>query len=427
MKRVVGFGLAEMPEYSGRGVDVYFDDQFTLIEAPTRWMMHVAKLRSRSVETARKYSGILARFLQWLDDSGYGSANWYCVDEEIFDQYLAFISTTRPGSDFGPLQSTTEDSAYRIVGFYDWASRAGYSHYLDIDTEEIEIRLKDQALLAHISGGVQRRKLDFNLPSGRPAYFHTEVEKFVTQQDYVVALQLLSDPVFRIIAAVIRTTGMRPKELLQIPYLGAKENSGFVPYDDDLVPHDLDDQVIDFFCRSKGKNRRIKFPGILWRMICEKYVPMRRERAELFRKRTGVSPRNSVLFLTADGYAVDYEILRYHFNQVVVRSDLNRSVGCGLVYARRKFTPRMLRHSCATYFIFESLRKGNLIGKSFVYDAAVDEDLRDLMGHNDVKTSYEYYVHLANRFFKNDLLADLHASRVDAGLSQVLTHLGYSQ
>ena len=96
------------------------------------------------------------------------------------------------------------------------------------------------------------------------------------------------------------------------------------------------------------------------------------------------------------------------------------------MYKKRAFNPRMLRHTCATYFVYEALKQNNMLGRSFVYDAAVDEDLRQLLGHNDVRTSYEYYVHLANRFFKEDLLADLHRSRVDAGLSALLDAVGYA-
>jgi len=425
LKLIPGHGLKRIDGWPQGAVPLVFDEEFVIIEAPTRWLMHIAKLRSRSTETLRKYAWIIGRYFQWLDDAGYGAQNWIAVDIEVFEQYLAYIMRSKKASDFGPLEATAYDYAARIVAFYDWARRVGYRHFLEVDREEVTIRLTDQTLLAHVQNGIVRDKLDFNLPSGRAAFLQKEVQKFVTQAEFEVAVSLLDDEVFKVIATIIRITAMRPKELLQIPYRGDGENAGFIPYDIDEIPENLSLQNIMFSCRSKGKNRRIQFPGRLWKVICQLYIPLRRERAEIYRARKGVSPRNSVLFLTRDGYPVDYSILFEHFSKVVKASDSNRVSGAGPVYDKRVFNARMLRHTCATYFVYEALKKNNMLGRSFVYDAAVDEDLRDLLGHNDVGTSYKYYVHLANRFFKEDLLADLHRSRVDAGLSALLTEQGY--
>lgn len=421
-----GYGLKQIDGWPADAVPMVFDDDFKIIEGPTRWLMHVAKLKSRSVETRRKYAWIVSRYLQWLDDSGYGAQHWAAIDIDIFEGYLFDLMRPSARSSFGPLEDTAADYAARIVSFYDWAERVGYRHFLEVDREEVLIRLKDQSLLANAHDGIGREKLAFNLPSGRATFLQSEVEKFVVQSEYEIALRLLDDEVFKVMAAVIRITAMRPKELLQLPYRGAAENGGFVPYDLDEIPEGLDSQEIGFYCRSKGKNRMIRFPGQLWRVICQQYIPLRRERAQLFRRRNGVSPRNSILFLTRDGYEVDYSILHYHFSKVIQVSKDNEASGRGPVYKKRAFNPRMLRHTCATYFVYEALKQNNMLGRSFVYDAAVDEDLRQLLGHNDVRTSYEYYVHLANRFFKEDLLADLHRSRVDAGLSALLDAVGYA-
>lgn len=86
----------------------------------------------------------------------------------------------------------------------------------------------------------------------------------------------------------------------------------------------------------------------------------------------------------------------------------------------------MLRHTCATYFVYEALKRKNMLGRSFVYDAALDDELRKIMGHTDIRTTLEYYVHLANRFAHDDLIADLKRSEVDKGLNELLRQLDYS-
>ncbi len=61
----------------------------------------------------------------------------------------------------------------------------------------------------------------------------------------------------------------------------------------------------------------------------------------------------------------------------------------------------------ATYFVLNALKERNMLGKRYVYDAVVAEVLRTNMGHNDVETTYEHYVRLANQFYKDDLIYDL--------------------
>lgn len=426
MKLVSGNGLMFHPGYERRGIPVFFEDDHSLIEPATAWILRIAKLKSRSEHTTRKYAGILARYLQWLDDSGYGADSWAAIDEEIFDQYLLHISRPSGGALFGPAHETLLDYASRIHDFYSWAESRGYAHSLDIEEEDLLIKIRDQSLLAHI--GIERKvtRLDFNLPTGRPALYEQELDKFVNQDDYEVALHLLEDVVYRIMAVVIRITGMRPKDLLQLPYRGSHQNAGFVPYDEDQIPEDLPQRSINYTFQSKGKVRSISFPGKLWAVICKSYIPLRRERAQLYEKIHGISPPNNRLFLTPDGAIVNYAILYYHFSRVPELAKTAPPLSDGRSFKGRKFSARMLRHTCATYFVYEALKRKNMLGRSFVYDAALDDELRKIMGHTDIRTTLEYYVHLANRFAHDDLIADLKRSEVDKGLNELLRQLDYS-
>lgn len=412
----LGNGLADHPGFRRDRIAIFFDDEYQLLEAPTKWMMSIAKLKSRSSETSRNYAHILGRYLDWLDQTGYGSQSWQSIDEDIFDSYLLHLAQPKANGSSNQ-HGTLFHYACRIFDFYSWASREGYPHHLDIDIEEIAHKLDaHQHLLGHMASSVSVTKLDFNLPTGRPALHQRELDKFVTQSDYEVALTLLDDPVFKIIAAIIRITGMRPKDLLQLPYRGKGPNAGFVPYDLGEIPPNLDETEIHYEFASKGKSRSIAFPGKLWRVICENYLPARRDRATLYYKKHGISPPNSALFLTADGAIVTYPTLYYHFSKVPIKAaEFNPKP-----YRGRRFSACMLRHTCATYFVYEALKRKGRLGQSFVYDAALDEELRQMLGHNDVKTTLQYYVHLINRFVHDDLLQDLKRSQVDSGLSAIL-------
>lgn len=407
---------------------IFLDNSHRVIEAPSLWAIKLASKYSRSKATLHTYSQLMQRYLRWLEDSGYGAHQWMAVDQEIFEEYIEFLCQSKI------IAETATYYCARIASFYKWATSNGYENYFSWDVEEcdalVKINLKDQLLLGHVKSHVEVEKLPFTTPIGRPALHEKEVEKFVTERNHRAALFLLDDVVYKIIATIIRITGLRPRDLFQIPYRGNKENFGFVPYDIDEIPSDLKRKDIRFYFRSKGKNRSIEFPGALWELICRVYIPLRRERAEIHYEKNGVSPRNNQLFLSSDGVVVTPYMLRYNFAKVVPVDRMEdgaeqKDSRHAVVFHGRKYTPRMLRHSCATYFVYERLKKEGRVGKEYVYDPVIDEDLRKMLGHEDVGTTYKYYVHLVNRFHHDDLLADLKKSHVNQGFNALLDAIDY--
>jgi len=425
----LGNGLAHHQAYMRERVGIFFTDDYQVLEGPTNWLMNIARLRSRSDETTRNYANIIRRFLQWLDDSHiegtdsrFGAENWQMVDEDVFFSFINFIAQPTPHLLYGPTHETLSHNAYRLWSFYHWAGKNGYKHFLDLEPEDVKVNIADQRLLAYVNPTVSSVKLDFNLPSGRPATHEKEIQKFVKQSDFEIAVSQMDDEVYKVIAVIIRITGLRPKDLFQIPYRGIGDNAGFVPYDAEEAPSDLDSKSIYYEFKSKGKRRSIQFPGKLWRVICELYIPLRRQRAALYEQKHGIPPRNSVLFLSNRGDIVSYGMLNDNFNKIV---DKVQSGARASEFGATRFNARMLRHTCATYFVYEALAKQNRLGRHFVYDAALDEDLRKLLGHNNIKTTLEYYVHLVNKYVHDNLLSDLHRSRVDSGLNAILDKHNY--
>lgn len=402
---------------------IFLDDAHRVIEGPSRWIMKIARGGSRSNDTLRKYSNIMLRYLQWLDDSGYGANGWAMVDEDIFESYIESLC--------GPDVSGDSIVYYcaRIKSFYDWANSNGYRHFLNIGAEEIdrkvEVSVRNQLLLAHVKSTITVKTVGIDSPTGKSALHEKEVEKFVTERNQRIALSLMDDIAYQMIATVIWTTGLRPRDLWQLPYRGKEENAEFVPYDKGQIPRELEAKYLNFWFRSKGKHRSIEFPGAIWKVICERYIPLRRERAELYIKRHGISPPNSILFLAEDGEVIDNDKLYYEFKKVVMLSSSMVGSGANGEFTGKKYNARMLRHSCATYFVYGHLKQQNLIGKPYVYDPAVDEKLRRMLGHTSVETTYKYYVHLVNRYHSDDLLKDLKNSHVNVALNALLETLNY--
>ncbi len=400
---------------------LFLDDEGQIIEAPTLWVSEVASRRSGSKMTSKRYGNILARFLQWLDDTGYGCQSWSTIDQEILGQFIAYLQNGD-----APSRKTVVDYLGRIVDFYSWARKNKFHHFLELEMREVDVFVrKNQSLLAHLAVPVKKAVPIVHVRPGHATKVASEVNKLVTQKEYVAALRLIDDPVFVFIATVIRVTAMRPKEVLQLPYKGKSENVEFFPHEVGQIPDSLLEKDLMFYCQSKGKDRYVRFPGKLWAEICRFYIPIRRKRAELYARRNGISPPNSALFLSSSGYVVNYDSLYRAFRKVAEIASEHRVLGGNVGYTKASFGARMLRHACATYFVVDALKKRNRLDRPYVYDASIDNDLRELLGHEDVETTYKYYVHLVNRLFSDDLLVELHRNRVDEGLSVMLDRLGF--
>lgn len=418
-----GVKRVSLDNQADTSMPIFLDDHHRVLEAPSLWIMEaVARKRSRSNDTLKQYCYVMRRFLQWLDDNNYGSQRWAMVDEEIFRKYVESLCTGIEGT-------SIKYYCACIASFYIWARKKNYRHYFDLDLDgikkSVQVVLKDQLMLAHVKPTVTVTKLDFDVPMGKKALHEREVEKFVTDRNHKIILAAMSDVVYQIIATVIWVTGLRPRDLFQIPYRGKERNTGFIPFDTDEIPETLDQQEITYWFRSKGKHRSIQFPGVLWRVVCERYIPLRRERADLYFKKYGISPSNATLFLAADGEVVNAHRLRYAFDKAVLTSRPSPPSAPGYEFTGTKYTPKMLRHSCATYFVYEHLKRNKILGKPYQYDPMVDENLRRMLGHTDIGTTYKYYVHLVNRFHSEDLLQDLKNSHVNQALSALLLSMDY--
>ncbi|MBT0651549.1 tyrosine-type recombinase/integrase [Geomobilimonas luticola] len=379
------------PKYKMDRVPIFMTDDYEVIDEPTGWVLALIRRRfttmrhgKTSPETIKTYSWILERFLRWLDvakdvsGKTIGAKNWRLVDEDIMYEYANYL--VQPPNNKNRLkQRTLKYYIYCLQDFYDWARKQGYEHYWDFDVKSVTFKLPNVGMWGT---SVKRDKIAMNIGPEAMTAIENKRDAVVTREQLTEAIPLLGDFVYVIIAVIIASTGLRPKDLLQLPYRGKidEPNRGLHPYETKgaVIP-----PTINYEFESKGKVRSIRFPGSLWELICCCWMPERIRRARLFYKKHGKNPSNQYLFLSQKGYIVTYDMIQSHFSKV----------GKCEHYSGHRFTARMLRHHFATYFIYDRLQKSGMLGNN-AYQPHIDEELRQMMGHADVGTTYKFYVDL---------------------------------
>ncbi len=397
-------GLIDTELMPKGSVPLYLSDDYEVLEGPTYWAMKIAQKRSRSKETLKNYTSILARYLQWRDDKGYKAETWQLVDEDIINEYISHLIKIRDEKG-KPDDSSIEFYISRLQSFYKWAGENGYKQYWKTDMNKVKYTLKDRSM---VNMEIEHDAQYFHIQNGRPTHVNIEKDKFVHRENISKIIKLFDDEVYAFMAFIIWATALRPKDLFQLPYRGTGLNAGLKRYQDDELEK-LTDILFEF--ESKGKRRSIKMPAYLWTSICSSWMPKRAERAALYCKKHGVMPPNTALFLTKKGDIVTRKMLSDNFTKVALKDEC----------PEKRLTPKMLRHSFATYFVFNMLKKNNLLGKAYVYNAVIDDALREWMGHTDIAITYKYYVHLINRYFHNDLLDDIHDEKNKEILNAIAT------
>lgn len=384
-------GLKNTDVFPKDTVPIYLDDDFRVIEGPSYWAIALAQKRSRSIETLKQYTTVLARFLQWRDDKGFKARDWQLTDEDVINAYIGYLIKNRDIKG-RPSNKTIEDYIATLGYFFKWATEKGYKHYWKMDLEKVTVQIKGSSRMVKTETQVEKR---MHIGNGPTMHVDDERDKFIHRENIPIIVELFDDVVYAFIVLVLWKTALRPKELFQLPYKGTGLNAGLKRYRDEELS-ELKEILFRF--ESKGKDRGIKFPPDVWTVICRKWMPERVKRAAIYHERNnGKMPPNDALFLTENGRVVTQKMLRDKFNKVA------KDPRC----PEKKITPKMFRHAFATYFILDRIKQYNLLGKAYVYNAVIDAELREWMGHEDIDTTYKYYVHLVNRYFHNGLLEDL--------------------
>jgi len=406
-------GLGRLSSYEGKRTPIYFTDNFRVIEAPTLWGMAIAA-ETGSMETIQKYSRQLARFLHWLYDEYYdeGAADdinndptlYQRVDKDILLSYRDYLRDGEGMLDDKVDAKTVNDAMARIVAFYRWARDRGYPHYVDLSETYKIVTVHHAGLLGSISRFVCSN--EFALPTNRQNVIDHELDKLIDNPTFAIACRLLreDDVVYEHMARVMRHTALRPMDLRQLPFRGPSKgaNSGLRPYSDKELEALWDPEkecfrsILFRFTSKRGKRRAIPFPGDVWAELCDEWMPERTKRAKLFRENHGYYP-NEHLFLSRDGDPVTYKMLIKHFAKVAQHPD----------YPRDRFTPYMLRHAWATYTVLYFAQNRGWLGKLGHYDITLEHVLKLFMGHDDLRTTYTYYVHLAYLFHEGGTTGDL--------------------
>lgn len=348
---------------------------------------------NRAINTSKRYANILAQFYSYLStDEKFRdieiSKYHVLTDNRDIRKWQIYRQIKRVQKQSNkPTSKTIFEDAKIILNYFKWLHNSGYITNVSIEHKNWIANFKNQRMLNYIQQTAKQVIDAKNIKVLDKERRQSSSKSLITNQEIKALINAYTDPAYSALFKLSLGTGMRPIELVQFPYLGNGENKHIMPYSE----MDKDNPTIGFEIIGKGKKLRTVRINIKdLKELDNTYIkPFYNERRKLYREKYGIECPPSILFLNKVGKPITPTMISKRSNDAKLRAmkfypDF-----------REKITFYEARHWWPTMFALEFFKEKLLDSSSEVLYAAFAEALKNQMGHEDLETTYKYYIDMA--------------------------------
>lgn len=348
---------------------------------------------NRAINTSKRYANILAQFYSYLStDEKFRdieiSKYHVLTDNRDIRKWQIYRQIKRVQKQSNkPTSKTIFEDAKIILHYFKWLHNSGYVTNVSIEHKNWIANFKNQRMLNYIQQTAKQVIDAKNIKVLDKERRQSSSKSLITNEEIKALINAYTDPAYSALFKLSLGTGMRPIELVQFPYLGNGENKHIMPYSE----MDKDNPTIGFEVIGKGKKLRTVRINIKdLKELDNTYIkPFYNERRKLYREKYGIECPPSILFLNKVGKPITPTMISKRSNDAKLRAMK--------FYPnfREKITFYEARHWWPTMFALEFFKEKLLDSSSEVLYAAFAEALKNQMGHEDLETTYKYYIDMA--------------------------------
>ncbi|ABG40538.1 conserved hypothetical protein [Paraglaciecola sp. T6c] len=349
---------------------------------------------SRSLKTSERYSSAIKRFIDYLitqksqDCIDYNI--WRTAKMEDIRKWQGRLVSQRDLEGLKkPSDKTILESAKIVYHFYCWASDSDFPVIINNTSKEWKYNFKHESKIVQIKSMISGTSPDHaNIDLGGKTTRNAPSSKktLIMSDDDISALMTeYKDPVYSALLMLALATGLREQGCVSMPFIGVGVNSHIRPYPE--IKNELKNgetaKTFNFTVKEKGnKVRTLQVNMAAWKTICNSYLPLFYERKKLFKKQFPGENSNAHFFLKKNG------------EPVTAKNIADQTYLAKQNFDAFPWSFHSARDWYATNFIIRHLTLNQI--NNLHYDAAVEEQLRLQLGHNDIKTTYMHYVRQAS-------------------------------
>jgi integrase len=304
-----------------------------------------------------------------------------------------------------PKSETIFNDAKMLLTFFNWLIESYFITCVKVEKTTWQAQFNNRQLLNYIRKKaklvIDNKNINVLDKESRQKSKHS----LITDKEIISLMQSFNDPVYSIMFNLSLGTAMRPMDLCAFPYIGNGENKHIFNYSDLGVSKGI---IFYWVSNSKGaKTRKIQINVLDLKTLEDNYIkPFYNERAELYKKRFGKNCPPSILFLNKVGKPITPEMISSRSNDAKKMAIKNNSD------FREKVIFYDARHWWPTIYLIKFFGEKLLTDHVDVLYAAAVEVLTAQMGHNDIETTWDFYIDkaiilmMANLGIVNDIARD---------------------
>tara|TARA_R110002124_G_C8971706_1_gene515202 strand:+ start:6946 stop:8229 length:1284 start_codon:yes stop_codon:yes gene_type:complete len=361
-----------------------------LLSHPNLFLYHET---NDSLNTSKRYAAIISKFYSYLSTQDkflkIDISKYHVIaDNRDIRRWQIDRQTKRvEKQSVKPTSETIFEEARVLLNFFRWLLGVGYTTNVSIQHKDWIANFKSKRMLNYIQKRAKTAIDSKNIQVLDKERRQSSSKSLITNQEIKALLNAYSDPVYSALLKLSLGTGMRPMELVQFPYIGNGKNKQIMPYSE----MDKDNATVDYELIGKGKKQRVIKVNIKdLKELDEQYIKKHYvERKKKYKKKFGVDCPPSVLFLTKSGSPVTPGKISRRSNDAKLKAMQNYPE------FREKITFYEARHWWPTMFVIEFFKEKLLTESSEFLYVAFAEALKNNMGHEELETTYEYYIDMA--------------------------------
>lgn len=345
-----------------------------------------------SLETSNRYSAVIAMFYRFLAtkakfwDVEIGKYHVIADNSDVKQWQVSRQVARVKAQKETPSSATIFEDAKVLMVFFRWLRDSGYVTNVNVKTRTWIANFKNSRTLMDVQKEARVAIDAKNIKVLDTERRQHKKKTLITDAEIVALCQAYSDPVYEAMFKLALGTAMRPMDLCRFPYIGSGANKHILPYSD-MAP--TESVTVPYLVKSsKGnKDRTIRVHLADLRALEAGYIrPYYAQRARLYQDRFGKRCPPSILFLNAEGFPVTPSRISSRTNDAKKRAMVSQpGFREGVVFYDA-------RHWWPTRFLVRFFGNKLLTEAADVLDLAAAEVLKNQMGHEDLETTYKYYI-----------------------------------
>lgn len=353
--------------------------------------LYLSDAASSSLETSNRYSDVIAQFYKYLSTqpkfNNYDISQYHVIadNRDIRRWQVQRQIDREKAQKLSPSSETIYRDAKQLLLFFLWLKDNGYVTNVKVKIKSWMANFKSDRLLNYISSKARTKIDSSNIKVLDKKGRQKKLKSLITNMEVQWLLNSYPDPVYSTMFKVALDTAMRPMDIVKFPYVGSGKNMHIMPYSEMGSPKGEIHYFVD--SSKRNKDRTIRISSNVLKIIEDEYINVHYEnRKKLYKEKNKRNCPPSILFLNKAGEPI---------TSAMISNRTNYAVG----KARRNY-PEMregvdfyqARHWWPTYFILSLYKEDILSTAPDVIHAAAAQVLTEQMGHEDISTTFKYYV-----------------------------------